>query len=453
MGAPPALRPYQAAMLEQGRRAPLRADRAALLFQLATGGGKTRIGLDVALGHLSRSPLHRVLWFAHRDELVEQPLSKLREYGAHVADLRPGAAPIGDARFVVASVQTVLARGLDILPRSTMVIFDEARHYCSGQEWAAIALAAATGRHVIGLDATPKGDLTPLFQHCIAGPSVAALVTDGHLCPTVHIGPAAPQKGLADEPLALYLRHVAPDRAIVFCRDVAHANAVTTTFTQAGVRAACVEGKTGTRRRREHLAAYLRGEIDVLVNVHCLTEGTDLPPTVGIIIARMVGDEETWIQIGGRGSRPSPGKRACKLLDPYGQTWELGLMDEARPWAIDGKGLPSRAGILPPCVTCPNCHALGPPLAVCKGCGRMTPPRPPPRVTKAEMKIIRQDRLAKEGTEWERWAALVQEGRAKGWKPQAAGWRFMQEFGRPPRWRADQVPPAPDGGSGERRTG
>lgn len=442
--APPALRAYQRAMLEQGRRAPLRAHRAALLFQLATGGGKTRIGLEVGLGHNALAPTNRTLWLAHRDELVQQPIDKLREYGVEAAAIRPGAPPVGDARFVVASVQTILARGLDILPRCTLVIPDEARHYCSGEQWSEIALAIATGRHVVGLDATPKGDLTPLFAHCIPGPSVADLTAAGYLAPAIHIGPTEERDTLADLPVPAYLRHVAPHRAIVFCRDVAHANHTTAQFKAAGIRAACVEGKTGTRDRRASLDAYGRGEIDVLVNVFCLTEGFDSPATVGIMVWRKVGDEETWIQMGGRGLRTYPGKDRCKIVDPYGLTWRLGLMEEARPWGIEGRGLPSRSA-LPPCVTCPNCLALSPPSRICPGCGRMAPPRPPPKVSKAEMKAIRQDRLARTGTDWDRWCRLVWEGRAKGWKPQAAGWIFMQEFGRPPKWRQDHVPPPPEG--------
>lgn len=450
------LRPYQADMLARGRRAPRVDGLASLLFQLPTGGGKTAVGLSLCLSHLALAPTNRVLWFAHRDELVEQPLAKLRAYGAPVAALRPGADGADDARIVVASIQTVLARGLDVLPRASLVLFDEARHYASAPEWSAIAAAVGAGRHRIGLDATPSGPLHLLFSHLIQGPSVADLTSAGYLCPAVHIGPAAEQSALAQDPTAAYLQHVAPGRAIVFCRDVAHANATARALQAAGVRAACVEGKTGTTKRRQHLDAYLRGELDVLTNVFCLTEGTDLPPTEGIIVARGVSNEETWIQMGGRGLRPSPGKAVCKVVDLYGLTHRYGLLSEARTWGIDGKGLPTRPSDLPPVVTCKNCLALAPPSSVCPGCGYATPPRPPPRLTKAELHVLAQDRRARTGPGWERWCAIVWEARRRGWKPQAAPLAYMREFGRPPMWRADHVPSADpagaDAAAGERRS-
>ena len=456
----PTLRPYQAAMLDAARRLPLGPSRRSrVLFQLPTGGGKTALALALALSHLGRDTAHRVLWFAHRDELVEQPLGKLRGWSAPVAALRPGEPPPGDARIIVASIQTVLARGLDVLPRASLVVLDEARHYADAPEWSAIARAVAEGRHVIGLDATPSGDLRPLFDHLVPGPSVAELTEQGHLVPAVHIGPAEEQTALADDPIDAYLRHVSPGRALIFCRDVAHAYAVAADAQRAGVRAACVEGRVTVERRREALAAYLRGELDVLTNVMCLVEGTDLPSTEGVIVARGVSNEETWIQIGGRGLRPFPGKTRCKLVDLLGLTHRFGLLSEPRTWGLDGKGLAPRPANLPPVVTCPRCLALAPPSAVCPGCGMATPPRPPPRLSKAALHVIEQDRRARAGRGWERWCEIVWEGRRRGWKPQAAPLTYQREFGAFPRWRADHVPPEPgaapanDGtSSGQRRT-
>lgn len=440
------LREYQRAMLEQGRATYTpNGPPLSVLFQLPTGGGKTALGLASNLSHIAKDPANRVGWFAHRDELVQQPLDKLRGWGAPVTALRPGERQDDSARIMVCSIQTVLARGLDSLPRFSMVVFDEARHYASAPQWSEIAAAVSKGRHTIGLDATPSGPLHLLFRHIVQGPSVADLTRDGHLCPAVHIGPEREQDGMASTPLDAYLEHIAPHRAIVFCRDVSHAMATTRAFQAAGVRAECVEGKTGTKKRRAHLDAYLRGEVDVLVNIFCLVEGADLPATAGIIIARNVGEEETWIQIGGRGLRPYPGKSRCLLLDLYGQTARLGLMSELRPWSLDGKGLPSRPVDLPACVKCPGCHALAPPLGKCPGCGRIAPPRPPPKLTKAEMKVLAQDRLARSGSEWDYFQSLVWESRAKGWKPQAVGFIFMQQYGRRPRWRLDHVGAPPPG--------
>ena len=144
------LRPYQRAMLAEGRATYTPGGPPiSVLFQLPTGGGKTALGLATNLSHIAKDPANRIGWFAHRDELVEQPLAKLRAWGAPVCALRPGERQDESARIVVASIQTVLARGLDILPRFSMVVFDEARHYASAPQWSEIAAAVSKGRHVI----------------------------------------------------------------------------------------------------------------------------------------------------------------------------------------------------------------------------------------------------------------------------------------------------------------
>jgi DNA repair protein RadD len=116
---------------------------------------------------------------------------------------------------------------------------------------------------------------------------------------------------------------LAGDRqTVIFCSTVAHAQHVADTFNAAGVRAATVEGKMSATDRRETLAAYDRGELQVITNVAVLTEGWDHQPTSCIILLRPSSYKSTMIQMIGRGLRkveperyPGVVKDDCIVLD------------------------------------------------------------------------------------------------------------------------------------------
>lgn len=118
-------------------------------------------------------------------------------------------------------------------------------------------------------------------------------------------------------------RKLAGDRqTVIFCSTVAHAQHVAEAFNSIGVRAATVEGKMTAAARRETLAAYDRGEIQVITNVAVLTEGWDHQPTSCVILLRPSSFKSTMIQMIGRGLRkvdpqryPGVIKDDCIVLD------------------------------------------------------------------------------------------------------------------------------------------
>lgn len=116
---------------------------------------------------------------------------------------------------------------------------------------------------------------------------------------------------------------LAHDRqTVIFCSTVAHAQHVAEAFNAAGVRAATVEGKMSASDRRGTLAAYDRGDIQVITNVAVLTEGWDHQPTSCVILLRPSSYKSTMIQMIGRGLRkveperyPGVVKDDCIILD------------------------------------------------------------------------------------------------------------------------------------------
>src|SRR3546814_9221894 len=74
-------------------------------------------------------------------------------------------------------------------------------------------------------------------------------------------------------------------------------------FRDAGVTAAMIDGNMKDGERRGVLAAYDRGEIQVVTNCMVLTEGWDHQPTSCVILLRPSSYKSTMIQMIGRGLR------------------------------------------------------------------------------------------------------------------------------------------------------
>lgn len=425
----PALRDYQATLVDQ-TAAYLRAEpERGVCIQAATGSGKTRVGLELALRHLARDSARRVLWLAHRAELIDQPARKLRGMGARVATLRPGAPPVTDESIIVASLQTLVERGASAAPTVSLVVYDEARHVADAPVWSEVARAVGAGRPRIGLDATPTGDMRGLFDVMICGPSIRALIDGGYLVQPVHYAPAEEVEALAAHPLDAYLRHIAPGRAIVFAANVAHADQLAHEAHVRGLRARSVHGGTGAAERRASVDAYVEGRVDLLINCHVFVDGFDAPETRGIVIARGVSNETTWVQLGGRALRSAAGKSRGIIVDPYGLTHRYGLLDEPRTWALDGTPA-RRTSPLSRVVRCPRCLAVGAPSSICAGCGHKTPPAPPPKVLARELIEVRQS----EGGA-ERYTCLVRFVRSavqRGHNPWSAAHRYRGTYGHAP---------------------
>jgi hypothetical protein len=117
-----------------------------------------------------------------------------------------------------------------------------------------------------------------------------------------------------------YRKLAAGRRTLVFTPTVATAQAVADEFTAAGLRAALVSGDMPLDARRDVLARYSRGEIDVVSNCMVLTEGYDEPRTDCIIVARPTKSRALYTQMIGRGTRRHPDKGDCLVIDVVGAT-------------------------------------------------------------------------------------------------------------------------------------
>jgi superfamily II DNA or RNA helicase len=358
------LRPYQVEARSAVAAVWEDADAGNPLIVLPTGCGKTRTALSIVEDELDAGG--RVVWLAHRGELLTQPLAALRktrpDLARHAGIVKAGQDE-ADRRLVFASIPTVAkkARRARILAHGepSLVVVDEAHHsVAKGQRR---AIAGLRGGRLLGLTATPDRadgkDLAELWQIAYSYPITRA-ISEGYLVPPYSVVCPVPDLdpgdllGLSDEEQgeALIAAHIVehtvetlsaprhavrlPDREasalletrgrrwLVFTASIRQAELTAEALTAAGWRARWASGDTSADDRARLLRALAEQKIDVLVSPAIFTEGTDCPPVDGILLARACASWSLLVQCVGRGLRLSTatGKAECMVIDLAGAT-------------------------------------------------------------------------------------------------------------------------------------
>lgn len=365
-------RPYQEEAIA-AVEAAWDAGHQDVLGVAATGAGKTNIFIWIAMRAIARNPSARIVILAHREELIAQPVERIGAIAGEwlMADCldRPrvgkllGEQKDYDRQITVATVQTLSyqrragedAEGRPVFRAPHLekllahgpidyLITDEAHHaiapaYLRVRD----GLAAANPRlRHLGVTATPmRGDdlaLANVFSTTAFTITIADLVRDGYLVKpswyaiSTHIdlsgvrtlGGDFQQQQLAerfDTPACRALvvaahRELASDRpAIAFTTSVQGAHDLAADFRAAGFTAASADGTTDKAVRRQILADFRAGTYQVLVNCGLWTEGLDVPEIACIHLARPTKSDGLYIQMIGRGLRPTLAKSDCLILD------------------------------------------------------------------------------------------------------------------------------------------
>ena len=102
---------------------------------------------------------------------------------------------------------------------------------------------------------------------------------------------------------------------VVYAAGVKHAFNVAKAFRDAGLKAKAVSGETPKRELTRTLAAYERGEIDVLVNAQLLAEGWNSPRATVCMHLAPTASKRIYQQRVGRVTRRNPGKEAGIVVD------------------------------------------------------------------------------------------------------------------------------------------
>jgi superfamily II DNA or RNA helicase len=409
------LRQYQDDVVDEFER-KVAAGIRRIIIVAPTGAGKTVIAAEII--KRAAAKYQRVLFLAHRDELLTQPRNKLKNF----FDIIAGIIKAGrdkDARpqalVQVAGVQTLYWRCVRTnrmeLPAADIVFVDEC-HHVRAMTYQRI-IEAYPSAIIVGLTATPcRGDgrgLGNVFEVIIECPQIPELIKLGHLVPVKIFAPPAPDlrgvevastgdyvisqlsermntDALVGDFVEHWLRHAQRRRTIAFAVDVPHSVDITNELIKSGVRAEHVDGTTPQGDREAILGRLASGETEVVSNCMILTEGFDLPDIGCIGLVRPTRSLGLFRQMIGRGLRPADGKSDVIILDHSGGVYRHGRPDDVIEWVLDSdkraanpthQARIAKTGGSDPFCECKACGHLRMRGMACDNCG--WEPKPPAR--------------------------------------------------------------------------
>lgn len=368
-----------------------------------TGCGKTFIAAQVMRKMIGK----RVLWLAHRVELLEQAYDELVEAGIPKEMLRmhTGREKSGDddALVMVASIEMFNGRHALAVPDVDLIVIDEA-HRSVAATYRRVVDACPKAL-VLGLTATPwrldgKG-LGDIFANMYIIATYTELAYGGFISkPATYgipreqarrilrgirtvggdynlpqLGRAMMSRKLLGDVVSECARLAPGEPTIVFAVNRRHGQALLGRFLMAGRRAAYLDARTPVAERKAIFAKLKTGELDVVVNVDVLSEGVDFPSVKCIVLARPTRSLTRFLQHVGRGGRKHKGRRVI-VLDHAGNCWRHGLPDAEHEWTLEDRPKDARGREAPvkQCAAFPSCTAMIPASCLtCPSCGAEQP--------------------------------------------------------------------------------
>ncbi len=348
-----ALRPYpfQQEILDDLAEQRAFFGRRRNLLVAATGTGKTMIA---AFDYARQAPATRLLFLAHRRELLEQARVMFRHVlrdGAF-GELLTGEEKPGAANHLFATIPSLLRS--DLLERLgpehwPYVVIDECHHLPAPTYQAVIERLRP--QILLGLTATPERadnrSLLPDFDGRIAGEVRLWHALERELVvPFEYYGLSdgtdlrgmAWQRGAyaagdleaafsadgrrAELVAAQFTRlrgRWQEARALGFCVSIRHAEFMAESFRRIGIPAQAVHGGSPKPERDEAPGRLRRRDVNVLFTCDLYNEGIDLPFLDTLLLLRPTSSATVFLQQLGRGLRLDEGKSSCLVLDFIGQ--------------------------------------------------------------------------------------------------------------------------------------
>ena len=302
----------------------------------------------------------RVLFMAHRGELLTQAADKIRAVTGIESGLEKAESSSCDSMFpvTVGSLQTMCrpSRLSRFSPDYfNTIIVDEAHHILSDSYTS--VLGHFPDAHIMGITATAdradKRNLGQYFDSLAYEYSLTQAIREGYLVPIkaqmipleldlTKVGIsngdyAAGDLGIALEPFLQQIAQVIADqyshrKTVVFLPLVKTSQHFRDILLDMGVPAAEVNGNSANRA--EVLKDFETGRYSVLCNSMLLTEGWDCPSVDCVVNLRPTKVRSLYQQIIGRGTRLSPGKTELLILDFL---WMTERHDLCRPSSLISK--------------------------------------------------------------------------------------------------------------------
>jgi superfamily II DNA or RNA helicase len=352
------LRPYQLTAVDEIRGAFKEAKRVVLC--LPTGAGKTVVFSEIVRRVLEKG--RKVAIITHRRELLSQA-GKLNR-----CDI-----------LMVETLNNQIKRGVVNLSSYDLLVIDEA-HIGNFRK----ILEGFEG-FVIGATATPvsKPPMAQSYGKLINSVGIGELIAQGYLCNpiTYAMHPVDTSKiasrmgeftaqGLDDAfnrpkvyegVVQEFVKRWKDKKAIVFCVNIeATINTAEAFAKELGVgRVYAVHSKQSAYERADLIEEFMVSKYGILVNCGIATTGFDCPDIEVVVVNRATKSVALWLQMVGRGSRPTASKKEFTILDFGENVHRLGFWQEARDWGKAFAGMENKKGQgVAPVKDCPCCGAV-----------------------------------------------------------------------------------------------
>lgn len=347
--------PYQQAILDALDTERRGKDRWYNLVVAATGTGKTAISaFDYRRFAASRKEGTRLLFIAHREEILKQSLSCFRQV---MKDPDFGALAVGGYRashveHLFMSIQTLNSQRFfeKMDPHYyDMIIVDEF-HHAAAKSYQHL-LTHFHPKIFLGLTATPErmdgGDILAYFGgHIAAEIRLPDAIERRLLCPFHYFGITDPvslakikwtggeydvrelerlytaeatlasQRARAiGDALLRYTADIRDVKALGFCVSKKHAHFMADYFNQHGIPALALDADTPAAERNAARGRLAEGDLRILFVVDLFNEGVDIPSVNTVLFLRPTNSMTIFLQQLGRGLRLSKGKDCLTVLD------------------------------------------------------------------------------------------------------------------------------------------
>ncbi|MBS7284446.1 MAG: DEAD/DEAH box helicase [Prevotella sp.] len=330
----------------------------SVMVQMPTGTGKTMVLAELVKQLMMKDEGVRILIVAHRRELIEQIKATIKRM------------KMDSRNITVESIQTISRRIATIEFAPSLVVIDEAHHALA--KTYKMMWETWPDAKFLGLTATPcrlngKG-FTDLFDVLVQSWDIPAFIKEKWLSTYDFVSIKADsrtqqlisslKKRGADgdyqvkemdavlnkrpsiERLYNSVMEYAHNRkGFVYAININHARSIAEYYQSQGVHAVAIDSHTPVKERELLISSFRSGELQVLVNVDIFSEGFDCPDVEFIQLARPTLSLAKYLQMVGRGLRPSKGKKNCMIIDNVGLYRVFGLPSQIWDWksAFEGR--------------------------------------------------------------------------------------------------------------------
>lgn len=357
------LRDYQQAAINAAAQSLKSYKRVVLLAPTASGKGVIIAGLCRRI--IDSNPTARILVLCYIAEVIEQNVKQCEAMGVHNNGIYCAGLKCKDTvSQVIHASRDSLGRDPLVCGKFEFVIVDECHSVSMDHEddsYYHRILSELNPKYLIGLTGTPwriKGGLIygkrKFWEHCAYNISMELLIKRGYLSPyklpevkqlvdasavkvvageynTRELDKLTATDDVIAESVKLWFEH-ASDRltTLFFCTSIVHAkklHEVLQALHGMKHKFAYLDGATNKEERNYLIAAARKAKYKGIVNVNCLTTGTDIPVIDCIVWLRPTRSASLFVQGTGRGLRVFKGKSDCLILDMVGNFDSFGSLD------------------------------------------------------------------------------------------------------------------------------